>query len=535
MTTVQSSEQQDSSPGSTVKNVEVWQKWWAQPEIMTSEASFREAESHVSMKKRVLYLYLFVTAIIWYEISGWIFGAPGKIIQIVLQIYLAVLCWPGKIGQWQQPDRLQIRAVLLVYITSVNIHAVPIWLLFLADGSWNVAAIGNGILVLFTGGAENAFLRSFSDNWEFVGPFRLAFLGYVTFYTVFDGAAQKGALYDWETGRKKIGRAVVEGCSSEAEKRDGRESVSSEKSVTERSDPAGAEGEDQAARPGSPKHLASLAALSSDFVVRKFSTENLLELSEGGGMTSSSQSSRKSSTMSLTDLHEEDSLDQIFYNQDGAQEYGNEVDDENGEFELVDPIAPEQFSSDAVSGVGATGATSSAQVSGAASTEGTTTSTATTSTATRTPSSGSALGSAARGDPHALRAESSSAATSSKAAPKSPSLRRFSKKLLESPVLVARFNLAALKAIFRRLRHPGSVERFWPSCRRRRFYKHMALYFPVKLTRTAKLDPAKQYIFGYHPHGIISIGAFINFATYATGFDVLFPGKRTVRLVFSST
>ena len=26
-------------------------------------------------------------------------------------------------------------------------------------------------------------------------------------------------------------------------------------------------------------------------------------------------------------------------------------------------------------------------------------------------------------------------------------------------------------------------------------------YFPMSLTRTAKLDPKRNYIFGYHPHG----------------------------------
>ena len=26
-------------------------------------------------------------------------------------------------------------------------------------------------------------------------------------------------------------------------------------------------------------------------------------------------------------------------------------------------------------------------------------------------------------------------------------------------------------------------------------------YFPMSLTRTAKLDPKRNYIFGHHPHG----------------------------------
>lgn len=66
--------------------------------------------------------------------------------------------------------------------------------------------------------------------------------------------------------------------------------------------------------------------------------------------------------------------------------------------------------------------------------------------------------------------------------------------------------------------------RYVESLRQRKFWKHLAGYFPISLTRTAKLDPEKNYIFGYHPHGIISVGALCNFGTYATGFDELFPG-----------
>jgi 2-acylglycerol O-acyltransferase 2 len=38
------------------------------------------------------------------------------------------------------------------------------------------------------------------------------------------------------------------------------------------------------------------------------------------------------------------------------------------------------------------------------------------------------------------------------------------------------------------------------------------------------LDPSKNYLFGYHPHGIISVGAFVNFGTEATHFSKLFGG-----------
>ncbi|KAJ3196458.1 diacylglycerol O-acyltransferase 1 [Irineochytrium annulatum] len=60
--------------------------------------------------------------------------------------------------------------------------------------------------------------------------------------------------------------------------------------------------------------------------------------------------------------------------------------------------------------------------------------------------------------------------------------------------------------------------------RRLPFWKWFADFFPITLVRTTKLDPSKNYVFGYHPHGIISLGAFTNFGTEATGFGLKFPG-----------
>ncbi|XP_052635564.1 2-acylglycerol O-acyltransferase 2-B-like isoform X2 [Harpia harpyja] len=51
-------------------------------------------------------------------------------------------------------------------------------------------------------------------------------------------------------------------------------------------------------------------------------------------------------------------------------------------------------------------------------------------------------------------------------------------------------------------------------------------YFPISLVRTTELDPRRNYIFGFHPHGVLAAGAFANFCTEATGFGVLFPGLR---------
>lgn len=52
----------------------------------------------------------------------------------------------------------------------------------------------------------------------------------------------------------------------------------------------------------------------------------------------------------------------------------------------------------------------------------------------------------------------------------------------------------------------------------------------MKLVKTAQLDPSRKYVFGYHPHGILSVGAFINFGSEANGFSRLFPGI-SVRLL----
>ncbi|KAH8145616.1 uncharacterized protein LAJ45_10417 [Morchella importuna] len=60
-------------------------------------------------------------------------------------------------------------------------------------------------------------------------------------------------------------------------------------------------------------------------------------------------------------------------------------------------------------------------------------------------------------------------------------------------------------------------------------------YFPLKLHATTALDPAKNYIFTYHPHGIISHGAFGHFCTeHTTGFEALFPGITNTLLTLDS-
>lgn len=55
-------------------------------------------------------------------------------------------------------------------------------------------------------------------------------------------------------------------------------------------------------------------------------------------------------------------------------------------------------------------------------------------------------------------------------------------------------------------------------------WKLFAGYFPIRLHKTHDLDPKRRYILGYHPHGIISHGAWCSFATNALGFREKFPG-----------
>lgn len=48
----------------------------------------------------------------------------------------------------------------------------------------------------------------------------------------------------------------------------------------------------------------------------------------------------------------------------------------------------------------------------------------------------------------------------------------------------------------------------------------------LQLVKTAELDPSRNYLAGFHPHGILVAGAFVNLCTESTGFSSLFPGIR---------
>ncbi|XP_051256734.1 2-acylglycerol O-acyltransferase 3b [Dicentrarchus labrax] len=60
-----------------------------------------------------------------------------------------------------------------------------------------------------------------------------------------------------------------------------------------------------------------------------------------------------------------------------------------------------------------------------------------------------------------------------------------------------------------------------------RVWEHLRDFFPIKLVKTAELNPNKNYILGCHPHGIMSAGAFACFSTESCGFTEVFPGVRS--------
>ncbi|KAE8452187.1 hypothetical protein EG329_001654 [Mollisiaceae sp. DMI_Dod_QoI] len=78
------------------------------------------------------------------------------------------------------------------------------------------------------------------------------------------------------------------------------------------------------------------------------------------------------------------------------------------------------------------------------------------------------------------------------------------------------------------LSHRSEFMRFLP------VWSLFASYFPARLHRTQELPPTRKYIFGYHPHGIISMGAFAAFSTEALGFSQLFPGIKNTLLTLDA-
>lgn len=95
----------------------------------------------------------------------------------------------------------------------------------------------------------------------------------------------------------------------------------------------------------------------------------------------------------------------------------------------------------------------------------------------------------------------------------------------KSRVMISLFVIYVIYIQFDQAHEKGSK----PSNRIRRhiFWKYLCNYFPcllIKQNPDTVFDPNGLYMFGYHPHGIISIGCFVNFGTEATGCSEMFPG-----------
>lgn len=82
--------------------------------------------------------------------------------------------------------------------------------------------------------------------------------------------------------------------------------------------------------------------------------------------------------------------------------------------------------------------------------------------------------------------------------------------------------------------HNGSLARRSAYMRSLSIWNYFRDYFPIYLQKTVDLDPSQTYVFGFHPHGILSLSAFLNFGTEATGFSEKFPGIRNSLLTISS-
>lgn len=72
-------------------------------------------------------------------------------------------------------------------------------------------------------------------------------------------------------------------------------------------------------------------------------------------------------------------------------------------------------------------------------------------------------------------------------------------------------------------RRGGRPQKWYKNCFLWRYYQR---YFPLKLEKTVDLPADRNYLFGYHPHGLLCLGV-PNLGGNASGFDEIFPGLIT--------
>ncbi|XP_044742312.1 2-acylglycerol O-acyltransferase 1-like [Chrysoperla carnea] len=73
-------------------------------------------------------------------------------------------------------------------------------------------------------------------------------------------------------------------------------------------------------------------------------------------------------------------------------------------------------------------------------------------------------------------------------------------------------------------------------CRNWTIWSYFRDYFPIKLVKLDEcvVDPKRNYMFCYHPHGVLATGFFGSFATDVCGFPELFPGFKSHPLTLDS-
>ncbi|KAF8548717.1 DAGAT-domain-containing protein [Imleria badia] len=81
---------------------------------------------------------------------------------------------------------------------------------------------------------------------------------------------------------------------------------------------------------------------------------------------------------------------------------------------------------------------------------------------------------------------------------------------------------------------PENGTKLSPWFRSLKIWQYFAEYYPASLMKECDLPADRPYVFGYHPHGIIGMGAMATFATEATGFSLAFPGIQPHLLTLSN-
>lgn len=66
-------------------------------------------------------------------------------------------------------------------------------------------------------------------------------------------------------------------------------------------------------------------------------------------------------------------------------------------------------------------------------------------------------------------------------------------------------------------------------------FRYLAQYFDASMIKERDLDANQQYIFAYHPHGVIGIGANVALNTNACGFEQIFPGLERCGVTLNAT